>query len=137
MTLAFQTPVRLTASMSLFLKKSMLAKKIGDGILKILTPAGSSIYRRRKHHHIDNLAKIKACTTNTHRKGTGQLLLGITVNAKTQGSTHNTPTYINIILSVFVDICSFDVGQNTAARAEENKYYTVSHATHFNYCTLK
>lgn len=35
----------LTASTSLLLKKSMLAKKIGDGIRKIFTPSGSYIWR--------------------------------------------------------------------------------------------
>lgn len=36
--------------------------------------------------------------------------------------TEHTSTYINVVLPVFVDIRSFDVGEHTAARAKEKRH---------------
>lgn len=60
--------VLLTASINLLLKKSMLAKKIGAGILKTITPFGSLIWRDLRPSH-PNYIQIW-----TYRGG-GELLL--------------------------------------------------------------
>ena len=47
------------------------------------------------------------------------------------------PTYIHVVLSVFVDICSSDVGQLTAARAERYKISIATICLHLKLTRLR